>query len=187
MFDKNDKALLITRKIIIVVLSILVVGILVLSIIMASIASPIFLVIWPVGWFACWIMWVVARLYLSYLCDIKLIRNKLYNTDNENLKVFLMAKPTPAQIEEQKRAAEEKVRNAERMKALLDSGVITEEEYIRETGSAPVVSAAPQSVQGVTNVSGGIDSEKLAKLKALLDSGVLTEDEYIKEIEKLTK
>lgn len=179
MFDKNDKALLTTRKIAIVVLWICVVGVLVAAIIMA-VEDPIFLLIWPAGWFVCWIMWVAIRLRFSYLCDIKLIRNKLYNVDNDNLKVFLEAKLFPAQLEALRRAAEESSRNAERLKT-PHSGGITEEGDNSETGTAS------QSAQPVQTAAGSIDEEKLARLKQLLDSGVLTEEEYLKEIAKLTK
>ena len=36
-----------------------------------------------------WFLWLVMRLAMSFMCDVKLIRNKMYGTDCEMLKVFL--------------------------------------------------------------------------------------------------
>lgn len=36
-----------------------------------------------------WIIWIFSKLIFSTLCDIKLIRNKLYQLDNDNLKSFI--------------------------------------------------------------------------------------------------
>ena len=91
MFEKNDKALLTARIIVIVVISIFAVASFVLGIVLAQDEGYLFLVA-VVGWFLCWIMWVVARLYMSYLVDVKLIRNKLYGESNEGLEVFFKAK-----------------------------------------------------------------------------------------------
>ena len=68
-------------------------------------------------------------MFLTYLCDIKLIRNKLYGVDNDNLKVFLGERQTPEQIAEQKRVAAQNAEKIERLKYLRDAGVITEKEF----------------------------------------------------------
>ena len=82
-------------------------------------------------------MWVFARLYLTYLCDIKLIRNKLYGTENDNLKVFLEdtddsngEKDATAQTES--KTMEDITAQLLELKALLDSGAITQEEFDAE-------------------------------------------------------
>ena len=36
-----------------------------------------------------WIIWIFSKLIFSTLCDIKFIRNKLYQLDNDNLKSFI--------------------------------------------------------------------------------------------------
>ena len=36
-----------------------------------------------------WILWIFSKLMFSVLCDIKLIRNKLYELSNDNLKSFI--------------------------------------------------------------------------------------------------
>ena len=133
MFEKNDKQLLTMRIIVNVVICIIAAASILVGIILSATASnALFLLIAVGGAFLSWLAWVVARLYLSYLCDIKLIRNKLYGVDNDNLKVFLEEKQTPEQIAEQKRVAAQNVEKIEKLKILRDSGVISEEEFQQE-------------------------------------------------------
>ena len=101
MFERNDKQLLTVRIITNVVTWIfaiagIIVGIVLSALGMLEIGLPILFVV-P---FLCWLMWVYVRLHLSHLCDIKLIRNKLYGVDNDNLKVFLEEKLSEEEIEE---------------------------------------------------------------------------------------
>lgn len=129
MFYLNDKALLTTRKITIVVLWILAALSLILGIVLAVLEGGKWFLIAFAGWFLCWLLWVVARLYLSYLCDIKLIRNKLYGESNENLEVFLKAKEERSNspvMQEKKEAVNTELTH---LQQLLNSGVITNEEY----------------------------------------------------------
>lgn len=133
MFEKNDKQLLTMRIIVNVVICIIAAASILVGIILSATASnALFLLIAVGGAFLSWLTWVVARLYLSYLCDIKLIRNKLYGVDNDNLKVFLEEKQTPEQIAEQKRVAAQNAEKIEKLKTLRDSGVISEEEFQQE-------------------------------------------------------
>lgn len=133
MFEKNDKQLLTMRIIVNVVICIIAAASILVGIILSATASnAVFLLIAVGGAFLSWLTWVVARLYLSYLCDIKLIRNKLYGVDNDNLKVFLEEKQTPEQIAEQKRVAAQNAEKIEKLKTLRDSGVISEEEFQQE-------------------------------------------------------
>lgn len=133
MFEKNDKQLLTMRILLNVVTFIFVLAGIISGIILLvndSIALGLgMLLLVP---FLSWLMWVVARLFLTYLCDIKLIRNKLYGVDNDNLKVFLEEKQTPEQIAEQKRVAAQNAEKIEKLKTLRDSGVISEEEFQQE-------------------------------------------------------
>lgn len=133
MFEKNDKQLLTMRIIVNVVICIIAAASILVGIILSATAgNALFLLIAVGGAFLSWLAWVVARLYLSYLCDIKLIRNKLYGVDNDNLKVFLEEKQTPEQIAEQKRVAAQNAEKIEKLKTLRDSGVISEEEFQQE-------------------------------------------------------
>lgn len=129
MFEKNDKALLITRIIFLTIIWMMVVASFVVGIVLAVIIDGVFFLVAFAGWFMCWLLWVFERLYLSYLCDVKLIRNKLYGKSNEGLEVFLKPKDersnSPAVI------AKREAREAElkHLQQLLDSAVITAEEY----------------------------------------------------------
>lgn len=133
MFEKNDKQLLTMRILLNVVTFIFVLaGIISGIILLVNDSIALGLVMLLLVPFLSWLMWVVARLFLTYLCDIKLIRNKLYGVDNDNLKVFLEEKQTPEQIAEQKRVAAQNAEKIEKLKTLRDSGVISEEEFQQE-------------------------------------------------------
>lgn len=133
MFDKNDEQLLTVRIITNLVTLIFVIVGIVLGIVFSAMGNieiglPLLLLV-P---FLSWLMWVYIHLHLSYLCDIKLIRNKLYGVDNDNLKIFLEAKLTEEEMQEQKRVETQNTEKIARLKSLRDSGVITEEEFQQE-------------------------------------------------------
>lgn len=134
MFEKNDKALLTTRTIVNVTVGILAVLCFVGGIILAVADSAVWLLLAFLGTFIIWLAWIFARLYLSYLCDIKLIRNKLYGADNDRLAAFI-------ENQEEERANSAASGNTAYsvatdklllLKRLLDSGAITQEEFDRE-------------------------------------------------------
>lgn len=130
MFEKNDKALRTSRIIIIVFICIVAVASLVMGIVLSVVLeNAIYMLVTLAGWFLCWISWIFTRLYLSYLVDVKLIRNKLYNENNDGLEVFLSDKE-----ERSKRPVKQKTKQAvnkelEYLQKLLNSGAITLEEY----------------------------------------------------------
>ncbi|MCH5157313.1 MAG: SHOCT domain-containing protein [Clostridiales bacterium] len=130
MFKRNDKALLTSRIIIMVTIGIIAVLSLVAGILLAvDNESGVYILVTFAGWFLCWIMWVFARLYLSYLVDIKLIRNKLYGENKDVLDVFLKAKEERSNspvMQENKQMVNAEI---EHLQQLLHSGVITLEEY----------------------------------------------------------
>ena len=129
MFERNDKALLTTRIIIMVIIEILAVLSLVMGIVLAVLVHGAMFLITFAGWFFCWLLWVFARLYLSYLCDIKLIRNKLYCESNKNLEVFLKAKSersNSSEMQDKRKAINTELAH---LQQLLNAGVITSEEY----------------------------------------------------------
>ncbi len=87
MFDKNDKTLFALRAICIVTIAVfavlgIVLGILV--IVAGYVGAGIIFIALSI--FVCWLFWVYNRLHVSYLCDIKLIRNKLYGVENGRLR-----------------------------------------------------------------------------------------------------
>ncbi len=129
MFERNDKALLTTRIIVMVTIGIFAVAFLALGIALAVLIEGVYFLIAFAGWFLCWVMWVFARLYMSYLCDVKLIRNKLYGESNAGLEVFLKAKEERSdspEVKARRKATEEEL---EHLQQLVNSGVITTEEY----------------------------------------------------------
>lgn len=93
-FEKNDRLIFHAYVVIDVMASlILLCGIIlgVLTIIDGTILGPwiIFLgvmIIIPVSPAAAFFFWILNRVVLNMYCDIKLIRNKLYNDDNSYLK-----------------------------------------------------------------------------------------------------
>lgn len=90
MFDKNDKTLLKFRIVCIAATALtaifgIVFGIVLLA--QGSLASGFtYLFLFPI---LSWFLWLVMRLAMSFMCDVKLIRNKMYGTDCEMLKIFL--------------------------------------------------------------------------------------------------
>ena len=133
MFEKNDKQLLTVRILLNVVTWIFVLaGIISGIILLVNESTALGLVMLLLVPFLSWLMWVVARLYLTYLCDIKLIRNKLYGVGNENLNVFLAAKTETDEQPIQQNSDTDKTQTLLRLKKLLDSGAITQEEFDRE-------------------------------------------------------
>lgn len=138
MFEKNDKQLLTARIFLNVITWIFVIVGIVCGIVYlvdnSIVTGLLFLLLVP---FLSWIMWVFSRLYLTYLCDIKLIRNKLYGTENDNLKVFL--EDTDDSDDEKDATAQTESKTMEditaqllELKALLDSGAIAQEEFDAE-------------------------------------------------------
>lgn len=157
MFEVNDRSLRTVRVILNVVTWIGVIACIVCGIVLSALGMlAAGLPILFVGPFACWLSWVFARLYLCYLCDVKLIRNKLYGVDNENLDIFLKddgdaeaaPAPTPSATGNFNRPAaqapagsgeegkplsmEERTQKLLRLKKLLDAGAITQEEFDRQ-------------------------------------------------------
>ena len=90
MFEKNDRILFAAKIILYFAIFIFAVASLVLGIVLSIVmeSRALFLVAFA-GWFVCLLMWVFSKLLLSYLCDIKLIRNKLYGESNAKLERFL--------------------------------------------------------------------------------------------------
>ena len=130
MFERNDKALLVTRIIVIVVIGILAVASLIAGIWLAVDYDELYVLIIFVGWFKCWLWWVLAKLLFSYLVDVKVIRNKLYDESNDGLAVFLKSTPRsftpPAKRDKREPSVDAQLKQLRR---LLDSGVITREQY----------------------------------------------------------
>ena len=161
MFDKSDKVLLTFRVLamvfIIVVFLCGIVGGIILCISEQSLVIGILvLVIMP---FLCWFMWLFNRLVVSYLCDIKLIRNKLYGLDNDKLSNIF----APTEYSDNEDSEEDDGENIE-ITRIKDNKMSDIDNYIEDNDIA-------------------IDKEKLYQL---FRQNVITEKEYeqlIKELE----
>ncbi len=67
---------------------------------------------------------------MSYLCGIKLIRNKLYGESNEGLDDFLKTfKERVDEVDEDIKKQEEKEAELANLYQLMEQGLITEDEY----------------------------------------------------------
>ena len=152
MFYKNDKSLLTARIILIVVISIMTAGCVLSGIILAVLLDAIYLLIAAGGGLFCWLGWVVARLYLSYLCDVKLIRNKLYGIDNDSLQAFLSARQPEA--------------------GTGYASAPSAPAYTQANSAAiPPASPAPAATSADK-------TEELLHLKKLLDMGAISQEEF---------
>lgn len=108
-------------------------------------AAVIASVVWPIavaitfrnGLFAliiipclvgCFVFLVLWNLLLSYLCDIKLVRNKLYGQRNDNLGVYV---DTSIEVRErlQKIRQEDPLTTLQRLEQMLEKEMITPEYY----------------------------------------------------------
>lgn len=161
MFDKSDKALLTFRVlakvfIIVVFLCGIVGGIILCTSEQSLVIGILVLVIMP---FLCWFMWLFNRLVVSYLCDIKLIRNKLYGLDNDKLSNIF----APTEYSDNEDSEEDDGENIE-ITRIKDNKMSDIDNYIKDNDIA-------------------IDKEKLYQL---FRQNVITEKEYeqlIKELE----
>lgn len=111
MFEKHDKALLNAKKVILILLSIIATASFVLSIVLSIMLKSglYFLVFFPCL-IACLLGWVFYSLILTFYCDIKLIRNKLYGESNKNLSEYFA-------ITEETKSKESNVNNEDALKA----------------------------------------------------------------------
>lgn len=161
MFDKSDKALLTFRVlamvfIIVVFLCGIVGGIILCTSEQSLVIGILVLVIMP---FLCWFMWLLNRLVVSYMCDIKLIRNKLYELDNDKLSNIF----APTEYSDNEDSEEDDGENIE-ITRIKDNKMSNIDNYIEDNDIA-------------------IDKEKLYQL---FRQNVITEKEYeqlIKELE----
>lgn len=205
MFEVNDRSLRTVRVILNVwvwggAIACIVCGIVLSALGMLAAGLPILFV----GPFACWLSWVFGRLYLCYLCDVKLIRNKLYGEDNEGLAVFLgdvsgkeRQKPAATSVAAQVRAGgEEKADAFALLCKLHDKGVFSDEEFeekrrmfvqddVEHFDEWSAQAQREEEQDAASSLSVQERAEKLLRLKKQLDAGAVTQEEFDKEKEKL--
>lgn len=135
MFEKMDKVLFVARKIYIAAL---VIGITVLVILGVSLSAQTgnilyFFLYAVVGGISAFVIWTFIKLFLYMLCDIKLIRNKLYEKDNSLIKEFVEPVTDSAeslQIYDEKIAGDIDLQKAiQKLTELYEAGAIDKEEF----------------------------------------------------------
>ena len=116
--------MLTARTIVLVILIIFAVLSLILGIVLAVVGHWALIFIALFFLLLLWLLWVVWNVLLSFLCDVKLIRNKLYDESNDALNVFIKSK------EKLEKSRSDYVdTQLEYLQELLDAEVITVEEY----------------------------------------------------------
>ncbi len=149
MFQKSDRTLLIVRLIVLICILIFAMAIGIVGILVCIDFSILYgLLILFVGALLCWLNWLFWNLLFGFLCDVKLIRNKLYRESNEGLKGMLgdLSRPQgdearPADEKAEKASAPEKsapqggllsensIENLLYLKKLYEAGALTREEF----------------------------------------------------------
>ncbi len=131
MLKKIDTILLTAKTIKMMLIIICAVASLAVGVSLAVLINWVYFIVIFVGWIFCFLFWDFANLLISFLCDIKLIRNKLYGINNEHLKEFLDS------YEGLKTDSNEEIENKTvsvklaQLQILFDDGLINEEEYNR--------------------------------------------------------
>ncbi len=131
MFKKIDTILLTAKTITTMLIIICAVASLAVGVSLAVLINWVYFIVIFVGWIFCFLFWVFTNLLISFLCDIKLIRNKLYGINNEHLKEFLDS------YEGLKTDSNEEIENKTvsvelaQLQILFYDGLINEEEYNR--------------------------------------------------------
>lgn len=134
MFEYNDGMLLTARIVANVLFALNAIMALVGGIVLAALSSAIFLLYGLIYILGSWVVWIIARLILSFMCDVKFIRNKLYDQSNNNLTAFTgdnshaneNSKASHALTSDYIRQKQDK------LDTLLYSNVINETEYKNE-------------------------------------------------------
>ena len=131
MLKKIDTILLTAKTIKMMLIIICAVASLAVGVSLAVLINWVYFIVIFVGWIFCFLFWDFANLLISFLCDIKLIRNKLYGINNEHLKEFLDS------YEGLKTDSNEEIENKTvsvklaQLQIHFDDGLINEEEYNR--------------------------------------------------------
>ena len=136
MFSRLDKFLKIAKKIVdITALVMVIVGFIAMIILFSTLSSYytwVGFVVFAGSALVAGTIWFLGNLGISKMVDVKLIRNKLYGLDNTDLSMFLEKKLTKEQLAEAERKSKLIAEKKARYKNLLNSGVITQEEYDNE-------------------------------------------------------
>ena len=125
------------------------------AIILAVEENALYILVGVAGVFLSWLMWIVSYLCLTFLCDVKLIRNKLYGEDNSALAKFIEDAPLKPSY------------------GVPDYGSVPQQ---------PPVNQPTEQAQGGLDAK---KIEALKELKKLYDSGAIDEEQYNIEKNKI--
>lgn len=149
MFNRNDYALFAARILLIIFFYVGIIASLVIGILCAvKIHWAFFLLIFA-GWIATCISWIFARLMLSFFCDVKLIRNKLYIEENKKLEVFFKSKKDSVVKENEESVKNENVELEDNIIEESNSEENAEEESKTNKDKLNVISIIIASAVGV--------------------------------------
>ena len=126
MFKKNDKLLPAAPIIADITAITAAILIIVLNIIFCVNISLIYLIYLFAGLLFTFVIWYFCTLFINLLADVKFIRNGIYDEPNDELKSFFSTDKNSNYINTKDDIITNKLIN---IKKLLDSGIITQEEY----------------------------------------------------------
>lgn len=125
MFKKNDLILKIADVVLYAVAALTIIGCIVWGIIYMWLGYVAYGVIILIGGIIGGLLeWLFFKTIICCMCDIKFIRNKLYDLDNKNLSGFLYDDNADKEYDDISRLVV--------LKKLLDKGALTQEEYETE-------------------------------------------------------
>ena len=107
MFQNNDRFLkTVSTLLTFLVVITICIGVIAFFILLSEDMTGIGFLTLIVSCVSAFFTWLFGNLFLSFLCDVKLIRNKLYDVDNSNLNIF-----TPIDTEKESKTENENVNN----------------------------------------------------------------------------
>ena len=166
MFKKNDRYLQTANTIVDIFLIIAITACVILGILLLSAGSPILrtiLVCFILCSFFAWVLWILIKVYLTHVLDVKIIRDKLYSKQNGNDTAFLPYDETTDIEAEKKREEELKMRKQQlkNLEQIYRDGK-TDDPYFRK-------------------------SMELNRLKIMLEQGFIDQETYQEKIDELLK
>lgn len=166
MFKKNDRYLQTANTIVDIFLIIAIIACVILGILLLSAGSPILrtiLVCFILCPFFAWVLWILIKVYLTHVLDVKMIRDKLYRMQNTNAAASLPYDET-TDIEAEKQREEELKMREQQLKNL--------EQIYRD---------------GKTDDPSFRKSMELNRLKIMLEQGFIDQETYQEKIDELLK
>ena len=160
MFDKNDRLLLIAKLVLNIIAILCIVTGVIVGIVLIAIQDGAF---WTIGLtillcvpIGAAIVWLFLRLWLNYLCDVKLIRNKLYGNDDHMLNDFIAETPS-------EKSPRSNVNTPIKPKSPKNDRDIDDK----------IIDMIKSELEGCQT-----DVERIQKLKSLLDQNKITQEEF---------